>query len=277
MPKVSVIIPCYNHGQYIDEAVNSILKQTYQDFEIIIVNDGSTDSLTIEKFRTYHKPKTTVIHTENSGPSAARNTGIRAAKGEYILTLDADDWFEATFLEKAMAIIEQYPEIGVVTCGIQDFGMSTKKHLPQGGDVKNFLVRGIIGSVFFRKCCWEQTKGYDERMRTAGYEDWNFILDVTKRGWMVHGMQEYLLHYRRHPVSRKTKSDENRPEYFRDIVRNHREVFQQYVEDVLFAKEEKIFSLKEELQELSDSLSYRIGYLLLQPFRFLCNLFMQKS
>ncbi len=79
MPKVSAVIPCYNHGQYIDEAVDSILKQTYQDVEIIVINDGSTDQFTIEKLRVYCKPKTRVIHTENRGPSAARNTGIAAA------------------------------------------------------------------------------------------------------------------------------------------------------------------------------------------------------
>ena len=265
MPKVSVVIPCYNHGQYLDEAVNSILKQTYQDFEIIIVNDGSTDPFTAEKLRNYYKPKTTIIHTENRGPSAARNTGIRAAKGEYIVTLDADDWFAASFLEKAKAIIEQYPAIGVVTCGIQDFGISTKRHFPQGGDVTNFLVRGIIGSVFFRKCCWEQTKGYDEQMRTAGYEDWNFILEVTKRGWKVHVIEEYLLYYRRHPFSRKTKSDASRPEFVRQIVKNHHDLFAQYVEEVIFEKEQKILSLKQAKNAILHSKRYRVGKWLLLP------------
>ena len=151
MSKVSVVIPCYNHGQYIDEAVNSILKQTYQDFEIIIVNDGSTDPLTIEKLRAYHKPKTTVIHTENGGPSAARNTGIRTAIGEYILTLDADDWFEATFLAKAVAILDGKPEVGIVTCGIQYFGVDKGSYLPQGSTAKDFLTKTpALGSALFR-------------------------------------------------------------------------------------------------------------------------------
>ena len=79
VPKVSVIIPCYNHGVYIDETVDSVLDQTFQDFEIIIINDGSTDEFTVEKLKTYNKPKTKVIHTSNQGLSSARNNGIRAS------------------------------------------------------------------------------------------------------------------------------------------------------------------------------------------------------
>ena len=270
MPKVSVVIPCYNHGQYLDEAVDSILKQTYQDFEIIIVNDGSTDPLTIEKLRAYRKPKTTVIHTENGGPSAARNTGIRTASGEYILTLDADDWFEETFVKKATSVLEQSPEIGVVTCGRQYFGSETRQFIPIGGNVICCLAGPpAVGSALFRKICWEQAGGYDERMKKAGYEDWNFWIDVTKRGWLVHVIPEYLFHYRRHPQSRNTLADKNRPDFVRQIVRNHREVFQQYVEEVIVAKEEKMCALRQQKRMLANSWSYKLGSALLLPFRMI--------
>jgi len=268
MPKVSVIIPCYNHGQYLDEAVDSILNQTYQDVEIIVINDGSTDPLTVEKFRTYQKPKTHVIHTENGGPSAARNTGIRAAHGVYILLLDADDYFDATFLEKAVAILNERQEIGGVACGVQYFGSDVKRHIPRGGDVKNFVIENsALGNALIRKICWEQCGGYDERMKDAGYEDWNFWIDVTKRGWLVHIIPEYLFYYRQHPVSRRTKSHEDRPEYILQVVRNHRELFAQYVEEVIEAKELKILRLRQEKRLLLNSWSYKIGATLLTPFR----------
>ena len=77
-PTVSVIIPCYNYGQYIDEAVDSVLNQTFQDFEIIIVNDGSTDEYTINRLISYNKPKCQIINTGNNGICSARNTGIEA-------------------------------------------------------------------------------------------------------------------------------------------------------------------------------------------------------
>lgn len=113
-PKVSVIVPCYNLGQYLDETIDSILAQTYQDFKIIIVNDGSTDGDTIELLKTYNKPKTQVIHTENQGPSAARSAGIPLAKGQYILPLDADDLIGDTYLEKAVEVLDKDPSIGIV-------------------------------------------------------------------------------------------------------------------------------------------------------------------
>ncbi|HXM47111.1 MAG TPA: glycosyltransferase family A protein [Pyrinomonadaceae bacterium] len=81
MPKVSVIIPCYNHGSYIDEAVDSVLAQTFPDFEIIIVNDGSTDQETVQKLADFNQPQTTVLHTANQGLAAARNSGIQNSTG----------------------------------------------------------------------------------------------------------------------------------------------------------------------------------------------------
>jgi len=88
---VSVIIPCFNHGKFIDDAVNSVLNQTCQDFEIIIINDGSTDDFTVSKLMYFDKPKTRVIHTANRGLAAARNEGIKASSGRYLQFLDADD------------------------------------------------------------------------------------------------------------------------------------------------------------------------------------------
>ena len=107
MPKVSVIIPCYNHGEYLDEAVESVLTQTYQNFEIIIVDDGSTDQSTIDLLKVYRKPKTRVIRTDNQGLASARNNGIKEAKGEYILPLDADDKIGKEYLKKAVKILDE--------------------------------------------------------------------------------------------------------------------------------------------------------------------------
>ncbi len=276
MPKISVVIPCYNHGRYIDEAVNSILNQTYQDFEIIIVDDGSTDPFTVQKLKTYLKPKTTVVHIKNQGPSAARNAGVKLAKGDYILTLDADDLFDVSFLEKAITVLEQQPQVGVVTCGIQHVGASKKKVLPQGGGVENFLAgNGVLGSAFFRKICWEEAGGYDESMKddNMGYEDWNFWIDVTKRGWTVYVIPEYLFYYRIHKVSRRTKAHSNRPQVIKKIVSNHREIFAKYVEKVVFEKEQKIYSLNQAKNTILNSWSYRLGSFLLFPVRQIKKLF----
>ena len=110
-PIVSIIIPCYNHGKYIDEAVDSVLKQTFQTFEIIIINDGSNDEFTNKKLENYSRPNTQVITTANQGLSLARNTGIKMAQGKYILPLDADDKIHPEYLSKAINIIDSSENI----------------------------------------------------------------------------------------------------------------------------------------------------------------------
>jgi glycosyltransferase involved in cell wall biosynthesis len=274
MPKISVVIPCYNHGECIDKAVDSILGQTFTDVEIIVVNDGSTDKLTVEKLSNYNKSKTKVLHTANQGPSAARNIGISQAKGEYVLVLDADDYYHSTFLEKGVAVLEQKQKIGIVACGIQHFGLDSGKKMPQGGDVRTFLApSGLTGSALLRKVCWEQAGGYDESMKTSGYEDWNFWLDVTKRGWLVHIIEEYLFYYNWQNCSRRTMLNSQRAASLTHVVRNHRDVFGQHVDIVVLNKDKEVMAMKEQRDALAFSLEYRLGCRLLQPLRFLQRFF----
>jgi glycosyltransferase involved in cell wall biosynthesis len=272
MVKVSVIIPCYNQGQYVDKAVDSILKQTFQDAEIIIVNDGSTDAFTVEKLTYYQKPRTTVIHTQNQGLAAARNTGIKNAGGEYILPLDADDVMAPTFLEQAVSILEQHPEIGVVSCGIQCFGRNQKRYLPKGGDVRNFLVENNAAvASLFRKMCWEQAGGYNEHIH-PGYADWNFWIDITKRGWLVQVIPEYLFLYRRRSGSMLVESNARRPSLIKELVQNHKDLFAQYVDEILFAKEQELFECKRQKRELQHSASYQVGEYVLKPYQIVRHL-----
>lgn len=273
MSQVSVVIPCYNHGQYIDDAVESIVRQTFQDFEIIVVNDGSTDPFTNEKLQHYQKPKTTVYHTQNQGLAATRNYAIREhAQSEYIFVLDADDYVDDTFLEKGMQVFAQQPEVGIISCGINYFGIEERQVMPEGGDVRLFVRKsGLVGSAFFRRICWEQAGGYHEQIRA--YEDWDFYLRVTKRGWRLHIIPEYLLHYRQHQTSMRIEARAIRPQLIREIVHDHREVFAEYVEDAIFAREQKILALAQQKREYRDSWEYRIGARILAPLRMLKRFF----
>lgn len=273
MPKVSVIIPCYNHGQFVDEAVDSVLNQTFQDFEVFVINDGSTDAFTNEKLAQYHKPKTTVFRTANQGLAATRNYAIREhARAAYLFVLDADDYVERTFLEKAVQVLDQQADVGVVSCGLQYFGASNRRVMPTGGDVRVCLAgSGTIGSSFFRRVCWEQAGGYNEQIRA--YEDWDYYLRVLKRGWRLHIIPEYLLYYRQHQTSMRIEARAIRPELIREIVQNHREVFEQYVDEAIFAREKKIFTLAQKKRAYRNSLDYRVGRCLLFPFRMIKRLF----
>lgn len=115
-PKVSIIVPLYNKAPYITKALESIASQTYQDWECIIVNDGSTDDslLKIEDFRLKNEDsRFIVINQENAGVSVARNRGIEESKGEYVCFLDADDWWSPTFLEEMVQFAGEFPDAGI--------------------------------------------------------------------------------------------------------------------------------------------------------------------
>ncbi|MCK5686090.1 glycosyltransferase family 2 protein, partial [bacterium] len=181
MKLISVVIPCYNHGVYLEEAVESVLAQSYQHFEIVIVNDGSTDSYTNNLLRSFSRPRCSVLHTDNRGLSAARNYGIRASKGEYICCLDADDKYHHDYFKKAVAILDNDKALtyGAIPSWVQFFGSSNTLWKTLGNNCKEFapfqqgLRNNIQSATMFRRICWEQIGGYDEAM-TMGYEDWDF-------------------------------------------------------------------------------------------------------
>jgi glycosyltransferase involved in cell wall biosynthesis len=243
MPLVSVIIPCYNDGQYLNDAVASALKQTFKDIEIIIVNDGSTDNATLQKLDAFKDPLITVLHKENGHLSSARNHGIRHAKGTFIVTLDADDKFERSFIEKGINVLNQDIKLGAVTCYLKSFGLKKYRWKPLGGDIKNFLYRQeSCASALFRKECWEKTGGYDEQMK-SGYEDWEFWIRLTSMGWNVHVIKECLLNYR---VTGKsmflTEAEPKREAIVSYIMEKHKALYWQQLKEAV--TERKIIDLR---------------------------------
>lgn len=115
---ISVVIPLYNKEQSIASTLQSVLKQTYQDFEIVIVNDGSTDH-SVEKVAKVTDPRIRLIHQKNAGVSAARNRGIEEAGGEYIAFLDADDEWKSNYLKIQYKLTQKYPECCVFACNYE--------------------------------------------------------------------------------------------------------------------------------------------------------------
>src|SRR5690348_4353759 len=105
-PKVSVVVTCFNLGAYLDEAVQSVLDQTFQDIEVLIVDDGSTDEFTRELLSAYRRPRTRVIRTPNGGLSAARNVGAASTTGEYLCMLDADDRLAPSMIERSVTELD---------------------------------------------------------------------------------------------------------------------------------------------------------------------------
>jgi len=259
MPLVSIIIPCYNDGHYLDDSVSSVKTQTFGDLEIIIVNDGSTDKDTLEKLASFNDPLITILHKENGHLSSARNHGIQRAKGQIIVTLDADDMFEKTFIEKGVNALRSDTAVGAVTCYLKSFGLKKYKWKPLGGDIKNFLFRQeSCASAMFRKECWEKTGGYDEQMK-SGYEDWEFWIRLTSSGWKVHVLKEYLLNYRVTGKSMLLTESEPRREAIVDyIMEKHKELYWQQLKDAVIQR--KIIDLRnpESTSVLLKNLYWRI-------------------
>ncbi len=247
---VSVVIPCFNHGKFIDEAVNSVLNQTFQDFEIIIVNDGSTDEFTNELLKNYSKPKTKVIMTENQGVSVARNVGIKEAKGKYILPLDADDKILPAYLEKAVKIIEENTKFGIIYCEAEFFGAKTEKwNLPEYrfSDILNGNC--IFCTALFRKSSWKKVNGYKKEMKNA-WEDYEFWLSLIEIGEEVYRIPEVLFQYRQHKISSRNNSADARKTRLllhKQIIKFH---LQMYYNNLKFLKSKtlKMFILKIKIQ-----------------------------
>ena len=229
----SVVIPCYNQGSFIKEAVDSVLAQTFQDFEIIIVNDGSTDETTNWILSNFHVPKTTIIHTENKGVSSARNTAIKAAKGKYILPLDADDKIAPTYLEKALNVLEKNNNINIVYCDAEYFGNKTGKLCLSPYSLKQILNDNcIFVSAVFRKSDWEKAGGYNTNMYIS-IEDWDFWLSLIKSGANVYKIPETLFFYRKQPASRTSLLKGAWARSYQQMILNHLDFF---CENVLFLK-----------------------------------------
>lgn len=242
MTKVSVIIPCYNQGAFIDEAVNSVLVQTFSDFEIIIVNDGSTDAATNALLEKYSHPKTTVIHTENQGVCAARNTAIKAAAGKYILPLDADDKIEPTYLEKAVNVLDNHPETGVVWCKADLFGAQRGEWDLKPFSLKQMMSNGcVFATAMFRKSDWERVGGYNVNM-IHSLEDWDFWLSFVERNIGFYQIPEILFHYRKHAVSRTTQSIGKNTESRKNIILNHLNLYAAHPDLLRGSMAELLFS-----------------------------------
>jgi glycosyltransferase involved in cell wall biosynthesis len=192
----------FNHAAYIEEAISSALAQTWADFELIVVDDGSTDD-TARKVRTYGAP-VRYIRQENSGQGAARNRGITNARGEFISFLDDDDLWEPGYLATTVSLMDQQPDIAAVYTGFQIIDGEGRR-LPQRsspvvppGKMYFALLQGgwfPPAVVTVRKACLDQVGPLDESLR--GHDDWDLWLRIS-RNHVFRGIPDVLANYRVH-------------------------------------------------------------------------------
>jgi glycosyltransferase involved in cell wall biosynthesis len=213
-PKVSVIIPTYNAMSYLPSAIESVLRQTFSNFELIIVDDGSTDR-TVEWASGLTDARVKVILQDNYGSARARNQGIAIADGEYIALLDADDVWESSKLEKQVRFLDENPEIGIVdtwTLLIEDSGQSTGKIVVSKAtkDVWQQLVQfqpvcACDSTPLIRRECFEIVGLFDENLLFL--EDLDLWIRLASR-FNFGVIKEPLVRYRQHSGSKSSNCRE---------------------------------------------------------------------
>lgn len=267
---VTVIIPCYNDGRYIMQALQSIYNQTVLPESIIIVDDGSSSSTQVV-LATIKHPLVTIIPQENQGVSAARNRAIALAKTEFIVNLDADDYYEPTFIERAIVVLQTNATLGIVSsyCRVFSSNHTIEIIKPVGGTITDFIViNNGRASAMFRKSCWEQVGGFDEQM-LYGYEDWEFWIAITKHDWSMQIIPEILSHYRIKKSSRdRTALISHDFELRQYIFNKHKDI---YLANFEFYSSELLRQnslLRTSVKNAKESLEFCIGEKILTPFRF---------
>lgn len=200
---VSVVVPVYNSEKYVEETIRSILKQTYDNIEVVIVDDGSTDLSgdLCDKFASEDN-RVIVFHRDNKGPIAARNFAIEMSSGKYILPVDSDDIISREYIEEAVSAIENNDEIGIVYCKAELIG--DKKgiwDLPQYSLREILICNCIFATAMFRKDDWRTVGGYSELMKD-GIEDYDLWLSILGLGRTVFQIPKVCFYYRKHAGSR---------------------------------------------------------------------------
>ncbi|MBD2892567.1 Undecaprenyl-phosphate 4-deoxy-4-formamido-L-arabinose transferase [Actinomadura sp. RB99] len=230
-PTVSVIIPCYNYSDYLPQALDSVLKQTFSDWEIIVVDDGSTDGSAevAQGFIDLHPDqRIRLIRQANAGVSAARNSGIAAAAARYILPLDADDMIAPTMLEKTTAVLDADPDVAIASTDLfifTDIEDLPPEVLPLPPYDRELLLQRLIMFYcsLYRREVWETVGGYNEQM-DAG-EDWDFWIGCAENGFDAHHISEPLFGVRNKDTGLHVQAAENDLAVRARIVANHSAMF----------------------------------------------------
>ena len=238
-PTISIIIPCYNQERYIAETLESVMAQTFSDWEAIIMDDGSTDnskniiSIFLEKDERFH-----YYHQENQGLPAARNNAIKQSHGKYILPLDADDIIDKSYTEKAVSYLNEHPECTVYYCHGMKFGDISE---PVNAVYTNYqdllLYNSFFCSVVYRRSDYDRIGGYDESFK-KGYEDWEFMIRLLNGEKTVYQDHDIMFFYRFHNKEKASmiiSTEKVKDQLLIDIYTKHQAIYNKYYPNTITA------------------------------------------
>jgi len=224
MPRVSVVIPLFNAERFIRETLDSVFCQTYRDFEVIVVDDGSTDR-SPTMVQTYGRD-IRYVRQENLDVAAARNTGIRVSQGEFIAFLDQDDVWAPQKLERQVSVFEEMPDSHVVFCDmVRWYGGENTRHEKWRHRYNRRAVRGDMAKALLLRCsfqpstvmvaraCFEKGGYFDESLRVSS--DWDMWLRLACLNYRFRYIEEVLCFYRDHGGNTFRSSEKMEKDRFR--------------------------------------------------------------
>jgi hypothetical protein len=229
-PVVSVVVPCHDYARYLPDAVSSVVAQTFEDWELVVVDDGSTDDtveVTEGLIARHPDRRIRLLRQANAGVSAARNTGIEAAAGRYILPLDADDMIAPTMLEKTVAVLDGDPKVAIASTDVFTFTDDDlpPQVMPLPAYSRELLLQRLIMFYcsLYRREAWRTVGGYDENMRAG--EDWDFWIGCAEHGFDAYHIHEPLFGARNKDTGLHVEAAENDLAIRARIVANHPDLF----------------------------------------------------
>ncbi len=225
-PQVAVVIPCYNHGEFLPEALRSVRAQRYQNIDCVVVDDGSTDPGTLKTLARMGNEGVRVIRQDNQGLSTARNAGVRATTAPFFVPLDADDKLAPEFVGRLLPKLLDDPALGYCYSHVQCFGASAALWECAPYDPRRLLVENLsVATAVIRRAAFDEVGGYRRDM-IHGFEDWDFWLALLSAGYFGACVPEPLFHYRRHAGgSMLSEAQRRRPEMVRKMIAHHRSLF----------------------------------------------------
>jgi glycosyltransferase involved in cell wall biosynthesis len=234
MPKVSVIIPAFNSLKYLPSTLESVFQQTFSDYEVIIVDDGSTDGTTDWGLNLEY-PNVQFLFQENQGSASARNAGLSKANGEYIAFLDADDIWASSKLAKQVNVLDQFPEVGLVYSWVGSINSAgeirgkVRRNIAEGNVWEVIALGDIVecGSApLVRRSGFEEVGVFDVSLSYA--QVWDMWMRIASH-YPFKVIQEVLIYYRDHPENYSKNWHRIEPNYQKIIEKNFSNVSPQLI------------------------------------------------
>lgn len=269
--KISIIIPCYNHGKYLEDCINSISQQSFKDWEAVIIDDGSTDD-TAAIAKKLISDKVHYVFQQNKGLSGARNTGIEHSTGKFIVPLDADDKLEPQALEKCITEFNKNPDLLIVYGNSKKFGTEeTESELLPDFSLKDLLLsnRLFCTAMYQRKDIGTEIR-YDENMK-GGYEDWEFWIQLKSKfpARPIKKIEGILFYYRSHEVSmikEISKDNAKKEKLFDYMFEKHQAQYRKFYPSYIQLLNRKTF-YEHKLENIYNSKFYRTYNSIMKIFR----------